>query len=322
MKKIPILSAFFLLLFVIVLKAEERLSWFTTDPPDVRESVFVPDNLSEGKEENRVLPWVFNSPGETKIIQLKCIMRGYNASNNPIGYKDARWSHPGFDDSQVNTSTPAARGDEDGVAYAIWTIVITISAEDAGKKLATCDWQQGDFPLSVDFEFLIFKRLAETETRVLSFGLGEQLYENDLTQQIEDDIKKQISERLSVPASTVSRSEDGQRFTVFKEQVCNMFVKFEYLPPVVQGNTFQAPDLVDDSKIGENTEDGGRNGDEDVFNDSDDGWSTASIALISLLVIVVVAAILFFVIYFRPDQYFNYGRESSSQQADQIESSV
>ena len=40
--------------------AEERLSWFTTDP-EMRSSIFVPDDLPEGKEENRVLPWVFHS---------------------------------------------------------------------------------------------------------------------------------------------------------------------------------------------------------------------------------------------------------------------
>jgi len=40
--------------------AEERLSWFTKDQ-EMRSSIFVPDDLPEGKEENRVLPWVFHS---------------------------------------------------------------------------------------------------------------------------------------------------------------------------------------------------------------------------------------------------------------------
>ena len=87
-----------------MISAEERLSWFTKDPK-IKKSTFVPDNLSEGKEENRVLPWVFHDNQPYKM-QLKCIMRGYNASNNPSDYKDARWSHPGFSDSQVNTSAP------------------------------------------------------------------------------------------------------------------------------------------------------------------------------------------------------------------------
>ena len=95
--------------------SEERLSWFTKDV-DVKRSIFVPENLSEGKEENLVLPWVFHSDDETKVMRMKCIMRGYNASNNPSDYKNARWSHPGFDDSQVDTSAPAEMGDEDGVA--------------------------------------------------------------------------------------------------------------------------------------------------------------------------------------------------------------
>ena len=159
------------------------------------------------------------------------MMRGYNASNNPSDYQKARWSHPGFDDSQVDTSAPAEEGEEDGEPYAIWTMEITISAEDAGKKWVTCEWQQGDFPLSTDFIFLIFNNTnnnttcttTEAKTIILSFGLGEQqLDEKDINQQIEDDIKRQISEHYSMPTSSVSRSEDGQEFliTVNKTQVC------------------------------------------------------------------------------------------------------
>ena len=197
--------------------AEERLSWFTKDS-DVRKSIFVPDNLSEGKEENRVLPWVFHSDDETKVMPINCIMRGYNASNNPRDYKNARWSHPGFNDSQVDTSAPADMGEEDGVPYAVWTMEITISAEDAGKKWATCEWQQGDFPLSTEIKFLIFKRFSKPPTEagpiVLSYSLGEQLDVKDLTQQVESDIKRQISDHYSVPASSVSRSQDGQEFLI------------------------------------------------------------------------------------------------------------
>ena len=66
----------------IIIKAEERLSWFTTDE-DIKKNINVPDNLSEGKEENRALPWVFHDMEEKKIMELKCIMRGFNDSNNP-----------------------------------------------------------------------------------------------------------------------------------------------------------------------------------------------------------------------------------------------
>ena len=56
LKTIP----FFLLLLNNAAKAEERLSWFTKDA-EIRSSIFVPDDLPEGKEENRILPWVFHS---------------------------------------------------------------------------------------------------------------------------------------------------------------------------------------------------------------------------------------------------------------------
>ena len=75
-----------LLIAISVLRAEERLSWFTKDA-EIRSSIFVPDDLPEGKEENRILPWVFHDD-ENKVMQLKCMMRGYNATNNPSDYKD------------------------------------------------------------------------------------------------------------------------------------------------------------------------------------------------------------------------------------------
>ena len=118
---------------IVSVQAEERLSRFTTDP-EVKKSIFVPDNLPEGKEENRVLPWVFHSANDKKVIQLKCIMRGYNASNNPSDYKEARWSHPGFDKSQVSVSAKGENGTEEGVPYRIWSINITTSPRDIGKK--------------------------------------------------------------------------------------------------------------------------------------------------------------------------------------------
>ena len=140
-----------------LINAEERLSWFTTDL-EMKRSIFVPDNLSEGKEENRVLPWVFHDD-ENKQMELKCIMRGYNVSNNPSDYKEARWSHPGFSDSQVDKSVPAVTKEENGDPYAIWTIKVNTSRADAGKKWVTCEFQQGDFPLSTDFTFLIFRKM-------------------------------------------------------------------------------------------------------------------------------------------------------------------
>ena len=169
--------------------AEERLSWFTRDR-EMKRRIFVPDNLSEGKEENRVMPWVFHDNQEYKM-KLNCIMRGYNVSNNPIDYKDARWSHPGFSPSQVDTSAPGVNGSEGAVPYKIWTIVITTSAADAGKKWATCEFQQGDFPLSTDFKFLIFRKKISypgNANEKFVYDLGGYLDERDLTQQVEDDI--------------------------------------------------------------------------------------------------------------------------------------
>ena len=175
------------------ISAEERLSWFTTDPK-IKKSIFVPDNLPEGKEENRVLPWVFHDNKEV-TIELKCFMRGYNASNNPSDYRDARWSHPGFNDSKVDISAPGVNGSDGAVPYKIWTIAITTSAADAGKKWATCEFQQGDFPLSTDFKFLIFKKVQPREEENVVYDFGEFLDEKDLTQQVDDDIKRQISEQ-------------------------------------------------------------------------------------------------------------------------------
>ena len=98
----------FCMSLITLIRAEERLSWFTTDP-EMKRSIFLTDNLSEGKEENRILPWVFHDEETEKVLELECIMRGYNASNNPSDYQDARWSYPGFDDSQVDTSAPPVK---------------------------------------------------------------------------------------------------------------------------------------------------------------------------------------------------------------------
>ena len=198
------------------ISAEERLSWFTKDAK-IKKRIFVPDNLTEGKEENRVLPWVFHNNDERYKMDLKCIMRGYNASNNPSNYQDARWSHPEFSASQVDTNAPAIPGNEGANPYKIWTIQITTSASDAGKKWATCEFQQGDFPLSTDFKFLIFRKISiryEKEYVVYDYGFGGFLDNKDLTQQVEDDIKRQISEKYSMPASSVTRSRDGQTFSI------------------------------------------------------------------------------------------------------------
>merc|ERR1711862_837904 len=87
---------------------------------------------------------------------------------------------------------------------------IKTKAADSGKKWATCEFQQGDFPLSIDFKFLIFKMFSEKILKngqaELSFGLGENLDEKDLTKQIEEDIKKQISEHYNKSSSDVTRS--------------------------------------------------------------------------------------------------------------------
>ena len=87
---------------------------------------------------------------ETKDVQLKCITRGNNAGNN------IRWIHHGIDDSQVETKS-ADIGEKDGVPYAIWTTYITTSAKDAGMEEITCQWMQGDFPLTKDVKLLILR---------------------------------------------------------------------------------------------------------------------------------------------------------------------
>ena len=195
-----------------IIYAEERLSWFTTDLT-LKQRIFVPDNLSEGKEENRVLPWVFHDDKEYKIMKLNCIMRGYNVTNNPSNYINARWSYPGFDTSQVNTSEPIKSGHENGVPYAIWTIKVNVTAADAGKKWTTCEFQQGDFPLSIDFIFLFLKKYAEVGDTV-SYHLGSFRNKRDINSQIESEIKKQISDHYALLPSSVTTSADGQQFFI------------------------------------------------------------------------------------------------------------
>ena len=335
-----------LLLFIIVAKGEERLSWFTKDP-DLRRSLFVPDNLPEGKEENRVLPWIFHNAKETKLMKIKCMMRGFNASNNPSDYQDARWSHPGFDDSQVDTSAPVEMGDEVGVPYAIWTMEVTTSAEDPGEKWATCEWQQGDFPLSTDLKFLIFRRLpfslSEAQTVDLSYDLGGQLDDKDMTKQIEEDVKRQISDHYSMSASSVSRPEGGQKFiiTVNKELVSDPDDGNSDLPQSedegersesenyvddptseygddVSPNSEDKDNAVDVPDIGEDVSDADDPGTEhsNAKSNASDGWSTGSIVLISLLVIALVTVLILVVIYIRPDKHFQQWRETSLQQHD------
>ena len=157
---------------------------------------------------------------EKKMIELKCIMRGYNASNNPSDYQEARWSHPGFSDSQVDKSVPAVTKEENGDPYAIWTIKINTSRADAGKKWVTCEFQQGDFPLSTEFTFLIFRKMyLPEEQKNLTYELGGFLNDKDVTQQVEEDIKRQISEHYSMPASSVARSRDGQNFLITIDEI-------------------------------------------------------------------------------------------------------
>ena len=201
-----------LLIAISVIKAEERLSWFTKDE-ELRRSIFVPDNLSEGKEETRTLPWVFHDDQQPKTMQLKCLMRGYNASNNPSDYMDARWSYPGFDDSQVNTDIPAENGDDVGVPFKIWTIEIKTTAADSGRKIATCEFQQGDFPLSTEFIFLFFKKYAE-EGNVISYHSGSLIDKKDINNQLENEIKRQISDYYALLPSSVTTSADRKQFFI------------------------------------------------------------------------------------------------------------
>ena len=230
-KKISVI-VFFLVIGVIrveTLWAEERLSWtwnldWNTKDLEFKRSVFTPYNLPKGQEANRILPWVFHDDGDTKLMELRCLMTGYNPSDNPSDYKNARWSHSGFDDSQIDTTTPPEIGDDYGEPYAIWTIKIQTSASDAGKKWVACEFQQGDLPHRTEFVFLIFKRLADQNVRHLqnavgyghAYGLGvEFLDEKDINYDIEMDIKRQISKHYFMPATDVTRSEDGQIFTIF-----------------------------------------------------------------------------------------------------------
>ena len=193
--------------------AEERLSWFSRDQ-ELRRSTFIPDNLLEGREEDRVLPWVFHDDEAGKVMELKCIMRGYNVTYNPSNYRDARWSHSGFDNNQVDTSSLREEGTENGVPYAIWTIRINTTAADAGIKKATCEFQQEDFPLIIGFQFLIFRKVSLPGEENVVYDLGGFLDEKDLDIQVKDDIKRQISEHYSMPTSSVTRSEDGQMFNI------------------------------------------------------------------------------------------------------------
>ena len=94
---------------VNALWAEERLSWtwnldWNTKDLEFKRSVFTPYNLPKGKEANRILPWVFHDDGETKLMELRCLMTGYNASNNPSDYKI----------NQIDTTTPPEIGDDYG----------------------------------------------------------------------------------------------------------------------------------------------------------------------------------------------------------------
>merc|ERR1711860_343528 len=121
--------------------------------------------------------------------------------------------------SQVSVSAEPEKGEEDGVPYAIWSINITTSPRDAGKKWATCEFQQGDFPLSTDFKFLIFKK--QKRGRIYIFGGS--LEECDLNEQIEDDIKRQISEHYNIKRTRVIRCTRNKkiRFCIEKKQQPN-----------------------------------------------------------------------------------------------------
>ena len=215
-------------------KDERQLSWFIEDP-EIFESMFIPDNITEGEKENRVLPWVFHNDQDFKMMQLECIMRGYSNDN-------VSWSHPGFNDSQVDTSTPVVIGDDQGVPYAIWAIKINTSAADAGIKGAICELQQqGNISLSIVFKIIMLRNVSGPgDQNVLIYDLGgEVLDEEDVTKEVEDDIKRQISEHFSMPASSVTRSNDGQKFiiTLIEDKTRIGLRRFPYLtkkPPLVK----------------------------------------------------------------------------------------
>ena len=182
---------------------------------EIVESILVPGNFSE---EKKVLPWVFHNDQQYKIWKLDCIMRKLNVSENP------QWSYQGFRDSQVDTSGPALIRDDQGVPFAICSIKVNTSSLDAGKKSATCEFQQENLSMSIDFQFLIFRKSNKTPDKITSpvaqnfllYDLGGNLDEKSITQQVEDKIKRQISEYYNIPASSASvfRSRDAQALIV------------------------------------------------------------------------------------------------------------
>ena len=160
-------------------------------------------------------------------------MRDHNVSEN------LQWSYPGFRDSQVDTSTPALIGDDQGVPYAIWSIKVNTSSLDAGKKSATCEFQQENLPMSIDFQFLIIRKTNRTPDQItlpgtrmlIIYDLGGYLDEKDITQQVEDEIKRQISEYYNIPASSVTRSRDGQKLvlTIMADTAANTTISSNIL---------------------------------------------------------------------------------------------
>ena len=105
--------------------------------------------------------------------------------------------------------------DENGIPYAIWTIKVNVTAADAGKKWTICEFQQGDFPLSIEFIFLFLKKYTE-EGDTVSYHLGSFRNKQDINSQIESEIKRQISDYYALLPSSVTTSTDGQQFFIKK----------------------------------------------------------------------------------------------------------
>ena len=142
-------------------------------------------------------------------MKLRC----YNVTNSPFNYINARWTHPGFKASQVNTSDPIQTGYENGVSYTIWTMEVNVSAADTGKKWTICDFQQGDFPLRIEFTFLFFKKYDQDQD-VVTDHIGSFIDKRDINSQLEYEIKRQISDNYALLPSSVNTSTDGQQFFI------------------------------------------------------------------------------------------------------------
>ena len=81
------------------------------------------------------------------------------------------------------------------------------------KKWTICEFQQGDFPLSTEFIFLFFKKYAE-EGNVISYHSGSLIDKKDINNQLENEIKRQISDYYALLPSSVTTSADRKQFFI------------------------------------------------------------------------------------------------------------